>query len=263
MGIKRFKKDKLSPADFKNYKSYYREILKNYSPAELSYIDNFEVLPENDVVATLLSLELDKKVSLDENYSEIKIEQNNIEDISSNQKYIFNSIEEGKINNFDEDVFIMKVKEDAVKSGLLEESKIGWKKFGKVLALSLFFIVLIVFISIALFSDFIKNPTNIEDWKLLVMVFTILLAIYQPIFIGVYFNTYIVKSKKNNYIRTKKGEEINEKLEGLKNYLKDYSLMDKRNENDLILWEDYLIYSVIFNQNTKITKNMCDKYIAI
>ena len=74
---------------------------------------------------------------------------------------------------------------------------------------------------------------------------------------------YIIKSKKNSYIRTTKGEAINEKLEGLKNYLKDFSLINEKSEKSLILWEDYLIYSVIFNQNTKVVKNMCDKYITI
>ena len=41
----------------------------------------------------------------------------------------------------------------------------------------------------------------------------------------------------------------------LKNYLKDYSNIHEKDENSLTLWEDYLIYSVIFNQNTKVTKN--------
>lgn len=56
------------------------------------------------------------------------------------------------------------------------------------------------------------------------------------------------------------GETINENLEGLKNYLRDFSSINEKDEKSLILWEDYLIYSVIFNQNTKIARNMCDKY---
>ena len=56
---------------------------------------------------------------------------------------------------------------------------------------------------------------------------------------------------------------INEKLEGLKNYLKDYSSIDEMDENGLALWEDYLIYSVIFNQNDTVVKNISDKYISI
>ena len=62
--------------------------------------------------------------------------------------------------------------------------------------------------------------------------------------------------------RTKKGRELNQKLEGLKNYLKDYSLMDEREAKEIELWEDYLIYSVMFGQNKKIIEEY-EKHIEI
>lgn len=120
-----------------------------------------------------------------------------------------------------------------------------------------------IFICITLFKDFVSNPTNIEDWKLFILVFIISLILYIPIYLLTYFNTYIIKMKKNSYIRTKKGEIINEDLEGLKNYLKDFSNMHERDEKSLTLWEDYLIYSVIFNQNSKVIKNIWDKYFSM
>lgn len=259
-GIKRFKKDKLSEIDFKKYEAYYRDILKNYSPAELSYIDKFEILPQNDIAASLLSLELNNNIYLD---NKIQINNTSTENISSNEKYILDSIEDGKITNLNETEFTTKVKEDAIRNGLLKESKIEWGKFTRVLILSLSFMVLMIFICITLFSDFVSNPANIADWKLFILMFAILLILYLPISIGIYFYTYIVKMKKNSYIRTKKGEELNENLEGLKNYLKDYSNIHEKDEKSLTLWEDYLIYSVIFNQNTKVIKNIWNKYISI
>ena len=259
-GINRFKKDKLSEIDFKKYEAYYRDILKNYSPAELSYIDKFEILPQNDIAASLLSLELNKNIYLD---NKIQINNTSTENISSNEKYILDSIEDGKITNLNEDEFTTKVKEDAIRNGLLKESKIEWGKFTKVLILSLSFMALMIFICITLFNDFVSNPTNIADWKLFILMLAILLVLYLPISIGIYFNTYIIKMKKNSYIRTKKGEELNENLEGLKNYLKDFSTMHEKDEKSLTLWEDYLIYSVIFNQNTKVIKNIWNKYTSI
>ena len=50
-----------------------------------------------------------------------------------------------------------------------------------------------------------------------------------------------------------------EKLEGLKKYLEDFSSLENKSEEELILWEDYLIYSVIFNQNEKIIKEYREK----
>ena len=258
LGIKKFKKDKLSSIDFKRYKGYYRDILQDYSPAELSYIDNFEILPKNDIVASLLSLELNKNISLGD---KIQINSQIKENISNNEKYILDCIEDGKINNFNETEFISKIKTDAIEHGLLKESKIEWKKLKKILLLSISFIALIIFICIILIIDLINNPTNVAQWKLLLLVFAILLILNLPISLGLYFGTYIIKAKNNNYIRTKKGEELNENLEGLKNYLNDFSIMNERDEKSLTLWENYLIYSVIFNQNTNIIKDLWNKYI--
>lgn len=259
-GIKRFLKDKLSEIDFKKYEEYYRDLLKDYSPAELSYIDKFEILPQRDIVASLLSQKLNKNIFLDD---KIYINNISIENISSNEKYILDSIKDGKITNFNETEFIAKVKEDAIKNGLLKESKIEWRKFTRVLILSISFIALMIVICITMFNDFFSNPINIEEWKLFILMFAILLILYIPISLVIYFNTYIIRMKKNNYIRTTKGEIVNEKLEGLKNYLKDFSTIHEKDEKSLILWENYLIYAVIFNQNTKIIRNICEKYLNI
>ena len=64
------------------------------------------------------------------------------------------------------------------------------------------------------------------------------------------------------YKRTQKGKEINKKLEGLKHYLKDYSLLSEREAKEIELWEDYLIYSVMFGQNKKVIEEY-EKYIEI
>ena len=138
------------------------------------------------------------------------------------------------------------------------------KKFIRTIIISISLIAIMFLIFIILLVDIVNTPsTDIKDWKMSIMIFSILLVVYLPIFLCVYYSTYIRKLQKNSYIRTTKGEAINEKLEGLKNYLKDFSLMNEKSEESLILWEDYLIYSVIFNQNVKVVKSMCDKYITL
>ena len=62
--------------------------------------------------------------------------------------------------------------------------------------------------------------------------------------------------------RTQKGKELNKKLEGLKHYLEDYSLLSEREAKEIELWEDYLIYSVMFGQNKKVIEEY-EKYIEI
>ena len=45
----------------------------------------------------------------------------------------------------------------------------------------------------------------------------------------------------------------------LKNYLKDYTLLDEQEKDGIVVWEEYLVYSVLFNQN----KKMIEKYKSI
>lgn len=147
---------------------------------------------------------------------------------------------------------------------MLKESKFEWKKVARILIISAIFMILMICICVMLVKDVVTSyPTDTADWKLFIMVMSILLVLDLPIFIAIYLYTYIRKSKKNNCIRTSKGKEVNERLEGLKNYLKDFSIMNERDEKSLAVWEDYLIYSVIFNQNSKIVKNIYDKYIIL
>ena len=69
----------------------------------------------------------------------------------------------------------------------------------------------------------------------------------------IYFN--------KNYRRTIKGKILINKAYALKNYLKDYSLIKDKTEEELILWEYYLIYAVILDVNAQINDNIIEKYV--
>lgn len=68
----------------------------------------------------------------------------------------------------------------------------------------------------------------------------------------IYFN--------KGYIRTAKGTKLLTEAYGLKNYLKDFSIMKKRTEKELVLWEYYLVYAVALGVNTKVDDELIDKY---
>lgn len=42
----------------------------------------------------------------------------------------------------------------------------------------------------------------------------------------------------------------------MKNYIKDFSILDEREQHELMIWDEYLIYSVLFNQNQKIINDL-------
>lgn len=83
----------------------------------------------------------------------------------------------------------------------------------------------------------------------MVDVIFLYILIYELIFI------------KKKYKRTQKGVDIVNKSYALKNYLKDFSIINEKNEEELILWEYYLVYAVALGVNEKIDDKIINKYI--
>lgn len=90
---------------------------------------------------------------------------------------------------------------------------------------------------------------------ILVSVASVVVAALKVIEEFIYIN--------KNYKRTIKGTELLNKAYALKNYLKDYSLIKEKNAKELALWENYLIYAVALDVNTKIEDEIIEKYVNI
>ena len=100
------KMEKLSSSDFNNNHNYYRDIIYNYSPILLSYIDNFELNFPRDIVGTIILLE--QKGYL---YIENGIFINSSIDTSSLsilEKYILQNINSGKLTINSKDIMELK-----------------------------------------------------------------------------------------------------------------------------------------------------------
>lgn len=81
------------------------------------------------------------------------------------------------------------------------------------------------------------------------------------ILLGLYIIVEQICYFTKNYTRTRKGKALLNKAYALKNYLKDYSLMKERTEEELILWEYYLIYAVALGVNVKLEDAVIEKYL--
>lgn len=81
----------------------------------------------------------------------------------------------------------------------------------------------------------------------------VLISIYIVIEQIIYIN--------KNYRRTIKGKTLLNKAYALKNYLKEYSLIKDRTEEELVLWEYYLIYAIVLDVNVKIEDKIIERYL--
>ena len=242
IAIKRHYKNKLNIDDLKKNSKYYRDLIKKYSPAVLGYIDNFEV-NNSTVVATIMSLEL--KGAVDNNLLNIK--DIDVSKLDENEKYIYSNI--SNLKNIQINEFKKLVVEDGKRYKLIQDKKITKDEFEKGIE------KLIVPVVIVIFGFILSIITNND------MIFLISFLGGIIGYIILFFSKVTSKamSEIDPYVRTKKAENLNEKLEGLKKYLKDYSSLKEKTADELVIWEDYLIYSVIFSQNEKIIKEYQEK----
>ena len=73
--------------------------------------------------------------------------------------------------------------------------------------------------------------------------------IIVPLTIIIYFavhqEIYITNTK---YVRTKKGKELAMTLNGIKNYMKEYTLINEKNLDYMRILEEYIPYALVLNE---------------
>lgn len=254
IAYKKYIKEKQDKKDYKN-ESYYREIIPELSPAVLGYIYNFQ-LNEKDIVGTLLGLQLKKKIDIK---NKIEIKDSSEENLTENEKYIFQNLKNGTLKNINMTLWEQKVILDCKQKGLLEEKQNIKREIIKKITISIIMYIVIFILfnkSPYIFNKYVANNDSFIILFFIIMLILFFTMIIYPYKTAVYIKTYYFMNKLNPYIRNKKAKEINEKLEGLKNYIKDYSMINERKKEEIDIWEDYLIYSVIFDENTQIVKDV-------
>lgn len=260
ISIRSHHKNKLDKNDF-NYNSYYRDIIKNYSVGELSYIDNFNI-DRNTVSATILSLEQKKKIKIGEN---ITVIDNTCDNLKENEKYILNKINSNNFKNIDLDKFQEIIIKDCLENNLLEK-RVDIKNNNKKFIIKyIFTLIILVFLNIIL-SNFLYNK-QVNNFLFILAIFMFLLVgitaflfFAAPIIIISFYNRYHTLNRLDPYIRSKKAKKINKNLEGLKKFINDFTLLDEKKLEEFKLWEEYLIYTVMFGKNKDIIDKINSKF---
>lgn len=90
-----------------------------------------------------------------------------------------------------------------------------------------------------------------------VMIITFFILIGTPIYRKVRRKIYNKIEVNNRYERTKEGKILVEQIAGIKNYIHDFSLLSEKDKENIVLWEDFLIYAVLLEENEKIIDDIC------
>lgn len=141
-----------------------------------------------------------------------------------------------------------------------------------------FIIVLIYFISVKYFdktiidmlkqNDSHKNKSDRTNHVIMTLLLIIIVASsliknsMQSFELVIYLiDTIILFYLCNTKVFTKSGKQEYFKVEGLKKFLENYSLMKEREIQDIELWDKYMVYATAFNIPYKITDKMYENYM--
>lgn len=256
IALKKHAKERIEKVDLKN-DNYYREILPKYSPSVLSYIDDFKIGKE-DIVATILSLELKGKIKIEDD--DIVVINYANDGLDENEIYILDKIVKKTLASINILEYQKIVKRDSLKTGMLQEKENVEKKIKRKIVRNII-VYIIVLLSIIMLPYVCANIHN-EIVSILVLGLVVVLfalMLFMPFVMSNYISFYRIINKAEPYVRSDEGKVINEKLEGLRKYLIDFSKIEEKTTEQLVLWNEYLIYSVILGINSKVVEDVYRK----
>lgn len=228
---------------------YYREIIRDYPIGALIECYGEKVSAKDELVAILLKLVLHKKIVLEN--SQINIIDETGLSLSEamfikacrgvkvyRKKYIKYQIKEDNRN-------------DAWQTDLFREEKNLVSDFkGKAVdfGLRLWLLNFILYFSSSIFLS-----KGSADWYILMEFVCVFLVLINLILVAYFFGKMIM-------IRTEKGKEIQYQLMGLKNFLKDYGNIRHKKIEDIQIWDEYIIYAILFNLKGKLDLDAYNTY---
>ncbi len=221
---------------------YYRDILKDFSIGELSYLYNGKKNIQLSVIAELEYLKNKKYITI-ENKTINKSPNINY---SESQKYILNHYK------FLKDKQFKKYYNKYLESSLKEKGCIKHQFLNidhqTIIYYIIFFFIFFTFWRYA--ASFFNGNKNLQ--------------IFQAILFLIFWlqNTIIFSILKidASVIKTEKGKEIYLKLNGLKNYLEDFGNFDNKQIKEIVLWEEYILYAIILDASKSLTEESKKEY---
>lgn len=236
--------DKITTLDYE----YYREILEETSSGILSFVYNKRINYIDILISTFLMLEKEKIIKIDYNKNNIKILLNESNKLSEYEKYILKILNTESKNGIIQFSTLKKiVKNENFKVNVVELIKKSSKEKGYYKT---------------------KNFTsNVMTYVILINFCITMFMIFSNTTIGVMclINTFILFflcyiENKKIYIRTKQGKLLSDKLNGLKKFITDFSIINERQIEEITIWDYYMIYAIVFDLKGKLDREVKTLY---
>ena len=240
------KKTKLSVYEKNNFRKdyeYYREMIKNEDIDILSFCYLKNPNMDDVIVAYLLQLEQKGKIKVENNNIKILCPKN---ELSKFEKTIlFGSYKT------DKGALKAKIKKDItermIEKGYLK-SLIESDPIGVLLSIMTIITCLGLLFYMFLFTDYMK------DLHVLMFLVTYFLTIVPSLTYSFLVNKYDAYESTDLLLETKA------KILGLKNLISDFSIINENGINQMKLYEDYVLYAIIFDLKGQLDNESKEMY---
>ena len=226
---------------------YEREIPKEIPPAIASILLDFFANEEQDYISTVASLISKGYIEIIEN-KEVLVKNKNLENLLEHEKLAFDIVTKKRHYNSDE--FKEKVLRDAKKLNLIKRTN----KHDMIMKHTC--ICVECFVVMFLILLLTKNIIT-EDAILGVIILEVIfgLILMRSLFLAYSYNSPGEdQSLKYIYKKTPKGKEYAIKVEGLRRFFKDYTLMDEKEIESIEIFGDYIPYAIALGEAGTIEK---------
>ena len=253
-----------------------REINLNYSPAFISLLLDRKVEAPKDLLADILDLIYKGVLKIeDENNKNQKLlidyEKLNSIKISKEEKYIIKHIENnlnGSNEDFNFEIFEQATKDQFVENGFDIENKV--KKYLKGLPNALMYgvrnwavVILMVSIIWTIFytAVYVIGSIQLKGWAEILLpgiFFCIVLPLSVFIVMGIciWLGKRLKNVMKPPIVLSEKGKEEYKKILKFKYFLEEYTLIEDKNVESMILLDWYIPYAVALDSNKGYKKDI-------
>jgi hypothetical protein len=235
---------------------YYRDILRELNPPTVSLLIDLDLYGQKDIAATLLRMQ-NKGVIAFQADGRVTVAKQDAAPLDDSEKELLAAVSRGTLNKKGSlSTWKRKRFTEAEKAGYIQKREdLFQKNINKYAVISLVATV----VDMILWGNFL----HFEIYNYPIITIACLLVIGTVLFIPWYLMTReSVYWKRGDVIweRTPLGNEMAEKIAGLSRFIHEFSMLSEANKEQVALWDDYLVYAVLLEENEKVVADICKKH---
>lgn len=241
---------------------YYRDNLGGLAPSQVSLLIDLNLYGKKDIVATLLSMQNKKAIRFEKN-GRISEVAEHVRRIDDSELELLELIKTGRLNNkkallqWKQNRFSRAEVLGYIQRKSKEEKINASYKYIGLAALSLIpaFIIWGMFLH---FEIFIMDSA-LDALRAFAIVLLWDFFIFVPWYLAMKQAGYISRFDVL-WERTPLGNEVAEKIAGLSRFIHEFSLLSEAKQDQVALWDEYLVYAIVLEENELIVDEISKRY---